>query len=142
MINDSIKVKGNLDIVLKDADGNVKDSRSVRNLLVDDGAEYIAARMITNSGLMSHMAIGEGTTSPVAGNDALESDGFVKFRPSEQQAFCSFRPRNKGDLVPFLQQAQATVCEFSPFDVHTPSKGVNHQIVLCVARMGVGGTGL
>lgn len=117
MINDSIKVKGNLDIVLKDADGNVKDSRSVRNLLVDDGAEYIASRMITNSGLMSHMAIGEGTTSPVAGNDALEN------QDGSRVAFDSGFPTRSGAAITysatFGSGYTGTITEAGIFDAAT-----------------------
>jgi hypothetical protein len=117
MINDSIKVKGNLDIVLKDADGNVKDSRSVRNLLVDDGAEYIASRMITNSGLMSHMAIGEGTTSPAAGNDALEN------QDGSRVAFDNGFPTRSGAAITysatFGSGYTGTITEAGIFDAAT-----------------------
>lgn len=95
MINESIKVKGNLDIVLKDAEGNIKETRSVKNLLVDDGAEYIAERMISNSSLMTHMAIGEGTTTPVGTNTALENQDGVRV------AFDSNFPSRSGAVLSY-----------------------------------------
>ena len=68
-----LKAVGNLDIVLRDEFGNVKDERHVKNLVVTVGREYIAARMSesTPPALMSHMAIGTSTTAVSASNTAL-----------------------------------------------------------------------
>jgi hypothetical protein len=74
MINDTMKAKGRLSIVLTDSDGNVKDSREVDNLVVNSGLAYIASRMKdTTDDAMSHMAIGAGTTAAAGGDTALES---------------------------------------------------------------------
>lgn len=64
MLNDSLKLKGRVGIVLKDKDGNVKETRDIKNLVVNDGLAYIASRMALDSGdtggsaKMSHMALG------------------------------------------------------------------------------------
>jgi hypothetical protein len=66
MINENLKLSGQLNIVLKDKDGNVKDTREVKNLVVQKGLEFIANRMVLDSGdtggkgVMSHMALGSG----------------------------------------------------------------------------------
>jgi hypothetical protein len=74
-IRDSIFVKGALKIVLADAQGNIKDEREVPNLVVNVGKEFIASRMIgTSDNIMSHMAIGTGTTSPVGGDTTLQTE--------------------------------------------------------------------
>ena len=66
--------KGELNIVLRDAAGNVTQEVTVPNLVVDTGLAYIASRMKdTTLAAMSHMAVGEGTTNPAAGDTALES---------------------------------------------------------------------
>jgi hypothetical protein len=74
MINETLKLSGQLNIVLKDKDGNVKDSREVKNLFVNAGLAYIASRMVgTTKGVMSHMALGSGTTTAAAGQTDLVS---------------------------------------------------------------------
>ena len=74
MLNDSIILKGALKIVVRDITGAVTDEREVPNLVVAVGKNFIASRMVgTSDAVMSHMAIGEGTTTPVSGDTALES---------------------------------------------------------------------
>lgn len=74
MLNDSLKLKGRVGIVLKDKDGNVKETREIDNLVVDAGLDYIASRMEgTSSNVMSHMALGSGTTAAAAGDTDVES---------------------------------------------------------------------
>jgi hypothetical protein len=72
MINENLKLSGQLNIVLKDKAGNVKDERTVNNLVVNKGLEYIASRMKDASkGVMSHMALGSGTTAAAASQTDL-----------------------------------------------------------------------
>lgn len=67
MINENLKLSGQLNIVLKDKTGNVKDEREVKNLVVNTGLAYIASRMTgTAKAVMSHMAVGSGTTAAAA----------------------------------------------------------------------------
>lgn len=74
MINDTIKVTGELKITVTKPDGNVHET-VVPNIVVTDGKEYIASRMKDASATaMSHMAIGTGTTSAAAGDAALETE--------------------------------------------------------------------
>ena len=73
MINDFIKMKGELILVLSNPEGNIKQSIIVPNLVVTTGKNYIADRMKNNSTVMSHMEVGTGTTSAAAGNTALVS---------------------------------------------------------------------
>lgn len=71
MVNDSIKAKGTLQLVLTDADGNVKQ-QDEHNLVVSTGLAYIASRMRdATATAMSHMAVGSGTTAAAAANSAL-----------------------------------------------------------------------
>ena len=75
MINENMKATGRLNIVLKDSDGKVKDTREVDNLVVTDGLTFICSRMAgTSSAVMSHMAIGSGTTAAAAGDTTLGSE--------------------------------------------------------------------
>lgn len=71
MVNDSIKAKGTLKLVLTDENGNIKQ-QDEHNLVVNAGLAYIASRMRdASAGVMSHMGIGSGNTAAAAGNTAL-----------------------------------------------------------------------
>lgn len=78
MIDDQIKVRGDVAITLFDKDGNVKDTRDIKNLVVTTGKTFIAASMLkttTNSpAAMSHMAIGASSTAAAVGDTALGSE--------------------------------------------------------------------
>jgi len=74
MINEDLKLRGDVAIVLKDKDGNVKESREIHNLVVSSGLEFICSRMAgTSAGVMSHMALGSGTAAAAAGQTDLVS---------------------------------------------------------------------
>ena len=73
--NDKTKATGKLTVEIKNKQGEVIDVREVKNLVVDDGLEYIASRMKdTSATAMSHMAIGTGSTAAAAGNTALGTE--------------------------------------------------------------------
>lgn len=72
MINENIKLSGQLTIVLKDKAGNVKETRVVKNLIVNTGLAYIISRMVnTSKAVMTHMALGSSTTAAAAGQTDL-----------------------------------------------------------------------
>jgi hypothetical protein len=72
---ETITLRGDVLVELFDKNGNLKDKREVKNLVVTVGKQFIASRMIgTASGVMSHMAIGSGTTAPAAGDTALQAE--------------------------------------------------------------------
>ena len=72
MINDNLKLRGDVALVLKDKDGNIKDSREINNLVVSAGLTFICSRMAgTSAGVMSHMALGSSTTAASASQTDL-----------------------------------------------------------------------
>jgi len=74
MINENLKLSGQLNIVLKDKTGKVKETREEKNLVVNTGLAYIVSRMTgTSKSVMSHMALGSGTTAAAAGQTDLVS---------------------------------------------------------------------
>lgn len=74
MLNDNLKLRGDLNIVIKDTNGNIKEDRKETNLIVDSGLAYICSRMVdANDTAMTHMSVGSGTTSPVGGDTDLET---------------------------------------------------------------------
>lgn len=74
MLNDSFKVTGALVVEITGSDGQVKDRREIKNLVVTTGKQFIAARMVGTPTEMSHMAIGAGTAAAAAGDTALGSE--------------------------------------------------------------------
>ena len=68
MFNENLELSGQVAIVLRDKDGNVKEERTEKNLVVTTGLNYIASRMKDASATaMTHMALGSGTTTAAAG---------------------------------------------------------------------------
>jgi len=72
---DKTKATGKLTVEIKDKQGNVKETRELENLVVDDGLAFIASRMKdATATAMSHMAIGTGTTAAASGDSALGTE--------------------------------------------------------------------
>ena len=68
MLNDGLKLTGILSIAIND-----EVVQEVPNLVVTAGKNYVADRIKNNSTVMSHMAIGTGSTAAAAGDTALGS---------------------------------------------------------------------
>ncbi len=72
---DAIEMKGNLTVTVFDEQGNIKDKRELKNLVVSAGKTFIASRMVgTSQAIMSHMAIGTGTTTPAVAQTTLTTE--------------------------------------------------------------------
>ena len=75
MIQDSIKVTGELRITVTNPEGSITQETVVPNLVVTSGKDFIAERMKdATTTAMSHMAIGTGSTAAAAGDTALGSE--------------------------------------------------------------------
>ena len=75
MFTESINVKGNLEVILLDENGNKKDYRKVNNLVVAVGKDVIASRLVGNtSAIMSHMAVGSSSTTATTSQTALGTE--------------------------------------------------------------------
>jgi hypothetical protein len=73
MMNDGLKLRGDVALVLRDKNGNVKSEQKVKNLIVDTGLNFICDRMKDDETAMTHMALGSGTTAAAAGDTSLQS---------------------------------------------------------------------
>ena len=74
-LQEDLKMRGELSIVVRDFEGKIKQSLHVPNLVVTNGKNYIASRMVgVASTVMSHMAIGTGTATPIVGNSTLGTE--------------------------------------------------------------------
>jgi len=74
MLTENIKVTGAVSIKLFDKNGQLKDDRQIKNLVVAAGKTFIAARMVGTPDEMSHMAIGASSTAADAADTALGSE--------------------------------------------------------------------
>ena len=73
--NEIIKATGQLTIQVTAPDGSVKQEQTVKNLVVTVGKGFIASRMKdATAGVMSHMAIGTGSTAAAAGDTGLGTE--------------------------------------------------------------------
>jgi hypothetical protein len=72
---ETLEMIGRLKIEVFGDDGKLKQVADIPNLVVTAGKGFIASRMTAASAsVMSHMAVGTGTTSPVAGDTTLETE--------------------------------------------------------------------
>jgi hypothetical protein len=74
MINENVKARGVVAFTLVDENGNTKES-GTHNLVVDAGLAFIASRMKdATAAVMSHMAVGTGTTAASDAQTALVTE--------------------------------------------------------------------
>lgn len=72
MINEQIKVTGDVVVEIVGPTGEVKDRREIKNLVVTTGKQFIASRMLgTSATVMSHMSVGSINNAAVNGDAAL-----------------------------------------------------------------------
>jgi hypothetical protein len=74
MLNDQLKVTGDVVVEITGADGKVKDRREIKNLVVATGKTYIAGRIVGTPTAMTHMAVGSNNTAAATGDTALGSE--------------------------------------------------------------------
>lgn len=69
------KATGKVNIVVRDEAGKVKEEYTIPNLVVDSGLAFIASRMVNaDDSVMSHMAVGTGSTAAAAGDTTLGTE--------------------------------------------------------------------
>lgn len=74
MLKDNLKVTGDVVVTITGPDGQIKDKREIKNLVVATGKTFIAARMVGTPTVMSHMAVGAGNTTADAADTTLNSE--------------------------------------------------------------------
>lgn len=75
MLNENLKMTGKLDIVVKNAEGQIKEELHIPNLVVTAGKSFIASRMTgTSATVMGYMAVGTGSTAPAYTDTTLQTE--------------------------------------------------------------------
>ena len=82
-MNESIKLTGQLRLILRDAKtGRIKADDTYKNMVLTLAKNAIADRLrgtsANNRGTITYIGVGTGTTAPVAGNTKLEAELFRK----------------------------------------------------------------
>jgi hypothetical protein len=74
LTQENISMKGELTIDRFDVNGQLIEQKKIPNLIVSSGKNLMISRLLgTTDGVMTHMGVGTGVTSPVIGNTALET---------------------------------------------------------------------
>ena len=71
MLNDQLKITGDVVVEITGADGQIKDRREIKNLVVATGKTFIASRMVGTPTTMSHMAVGSSSTAASTSDTTL-----------------------------------------------------------------------
>ena len=73
--NEKVTATGAVRILVTGSDGSVKHEQNIKNLVVTSGLDYIASRIKdATATVMSHMAVGSGTTAAALGQTALVTE--------------------------------------------------------------------
>jgi len=77
-VQEQIKLRGHLELFLRDLKGNLVDKRSIHNVVVTNGRvfvlEQIASSEIDTDRAISHLAVGTDTTAAATSDTALGSE--------------------------------------------------------------------
>lgn len=79
MLKDQVKLRGKITFRLFGSDGELKEVRVIKNLVVTAGKNFTASWLAASPSsisdqFMKYLAIGTGTTAPAAGDTALETE--------------------------------------------------------------------
>jgi hypothetical protein len=74
-MNELLKATGQVSIEVFDPNGNLKEKAHIPNLVVQTGRDFIASRISdASANVMSHMAVGEDTTTPSSADTSLGNE--------------------------------------------------------------------
>ena len=75
MLNEKLKVTGDVSFVLRDKTGKIIETKEITNLVVTTGLNFIASRMKdATATAMTHMAVGTGTVAAALANTTLGTE--------------------------------------------------------------------
>jgi hypothetical protein len=86
-MNEFLNLTGNLEIIKKDKDGNIVETRNIPNLVVNAGKNAITQRLVHNSGntavnpyggTFARMAIGTTDTAPTLADTSLGTNAEIQ----------------------------------------------------------------
>lgn len=74
MLQEQVKFTGNVNLVLRDAEGQIKQEQNIKNMVVTAGKDYVTSRMIgTSKSVMSYMGVGTSNTAAATGQTDLQT---------------------------------------------------------------------
>ena len=119
MINEDIKVTGQIHAVLTGEDGTIKEEKLVPNMVMTVGKNMIASRLVgTATNIISHMAVGSGgATAPAV--PVLEPETFCSKLVAKSQigtTLSAIIKRATGVEIP-CAQCRAAIAALARMDV-------------------------
>lgn len=115
--NEGFHLRGNVDLVLYDKDGSIKDERHIDNMIVDSGFEGIASRIAPHDGAINpsspynYIGLGTSSTAASAAQTSLVSElptGSSYSRQQDSQATYLTTSGKQLILSVVFPQGQAT----------------------------------
>jgi hypothetical protein len=130
MINDSITVKGNVDITLFDKDGNVKQHEYVKNLVTTLGKNFIARKLVdsfiegVSPDKIQKIGIGIGTTAANVADTTLANQ--VQINNTHNQTVDNVNTNQASYITTFLENQPAVQRTISEVGLFT-----NNDVMVC-----------
>jgi len=74
MINETLKLRGDVTLALTDKHGKLKEKKEIKNTVVDVGLSFIISRMLgASKAVMGYMALGSGSIAVASSDTTLGS---------------------------------------------------------------------
>ena len=141
MYIDDCRLKGVVNLVLRDENGKVKQHKTIRNKVTRDGIAHIIGRMIDDgqdrAGLhkmprmMSHMAVGIGAAAR-SGRDKYTSTDFDSLLQTNAQLGVSDSGGTVSDLVTARKQAAIPKSYDKRLQDERGFRSINERYYSCV----------
>lgn len=96
MENHNLEMYGEVELIVRDENGNIESTEKLRNMIVNAGKTEAAKLLIAASGSkpFKYLQIGTGTTSPTVSDTALET-----FDQEALASTCEYEPDYKWKLA-------------------------------------------
>lgn len=130
-MQETVKLKGSVNVKLIGPDGNLKQEHTDHNLVVTVGKTYLAqwlTALTQSTPFMSYVALGSGTSGPSAGDTALDTEltvggysrvqGVLSFASNVWTNTATFAPGN----------GTAAITEAGLFSASTVGTMFAHQV--------------
>jgi len=119
-MEDTIKLRGCIEAVLKNADGEVIQHIKRDNIVVTAGRSWvlrqIASGHMVTSQAISHLAVGTSTTAPTTANTALGSENARKTCSFTTDGLTSSTPWWRAEVMFNTNEANTTLGEAGLFN--------------------------
>ncbi len=132
-LKEKIKLKGRIDIVVRDSQGRIKDERHIHNIVCNTGLGKVSGLIngvVTTA--FTYVAIGIGTTAAAATDTALGSEittgGGVRAAATTSQTTTTVTNDTAKYVITYNFTATFAVTESGIFDASSAGNILAHQV--------------